>query len=97
MRVIARRTLREHWERRRDSEEALCAWFAEAQRAHWKSPADIKRLYRTASVLRDGRCVFNIGGNKYRLVVWVNYAYEVVYIRFIGTHKEYDEIDAQTI
>src|SRR4051794_15203846 len=97
MRVISRRTLKEHWLRRADSEVPFRAWVHEARSAHLKSPADVKSKYRTASILRDGRCVFNIGGNKYRLVVWINYDYEIVYIRFIGTHREYDKIDAQTI
>src|SRR4051812_16950977 len=65
MRVIARRTLKEHWLRRVDSEQPLKAWFHEARKAAWKSPADVKSKYRTASLLRDGRCVFNVGGNKY--------------------------------
>ena len=66
-------------------------------KADWGSPADVKREFGTASILRDGRVVFNIGGNKYRLIVWINYPYRVVYIRFIGTHAQYDRIDAQTI
>jgi mRNA interferase HigB len=66
-------------------------------RANWESPADLKRDFRSASILKDGRAVFNIAGNKYRLVVWINYAYKVVYIRFIGTHAQYDLIDAQTV
>jgi mRNA interferase HigB len=65
--------------------------------ANWKSPAHVKADLRTASILKDGRVVFNLAGNKYRLVVWINYPYRVVYIRFIGTHKQYDAIDVQTI
>ena len=65
--------------------------------ADWSSPAEVKADFRSASILRDGRAVFNIAGNKYRLVVWINYAYRVVYIRFIGTHAQYDRIDAQKI
>ena len=65
--------------------------------ADWSAPSDIKREFGTASILKDGRVVFNLAGNKYRLVVWVNYAYRVVYIRFIGAHAEYDKIDVQTI
>ena len=97
MRVIARRSLREHWHRRPDSEQPLRAWFSEVRKASWRSPADIKAVHRSASILRGGRCVFNIAGNKYRLVVWINYPYRVVYIRFIGPHRQYDRIDAQTI
>ena len=66
------------------------------QNAEWSSPAELKAQYGTASILRDGRVVFNIGGNKYRLVVWINYEFFTIYVRFVGTHKEYDEIDAQT-
>ena len=66
-------------------------------RADWASPAEVKREIGNASVLKDGRVVFNIGGNKYRIVVWINYPYRVVYVRFIGTHAQYDEIDAQSI
>jgi mRNA interferase HigB len=75
----------------------LEAWHAEARSATWVTPAEVKAQYGTASVLKDGRVVFNIGGNKYRLVVWINYAFFTIYIRFVGTHSEYDEIDAQTI
>ena len=66
-------------------------------KADWAAPADVKADFGNASILRDGRVVFNIAGNKYRLVVWINYPYRVVYIRFIGTHAQYDHIDAQTI
>ena len=99
MRVIARKTLREFWANpaHADSEQPLKVWFQEAYKADWKSPADIKDQYRSASVLRNNRIVFNIAGNKYRLVVSVNYPYRVVYIRFVGTHKMYDAIDAGTI
>jgi mRNA interferase HigB len=73
------------------------AWYREALKADWAAQNDVKDQYSTASLLKDGRVVFNLAGNKYRLVVWINYPYRIVYIRFIGTHKEYDEIDAQTI
>ena len=66
-------------------------------KANWQSPADVKRDFGNASILRDGRVVFIIAGNKYRLIVWINYPYRIVYIRFIGTHAQYDRIDAQTI
>jgi mRNA interferase HigB len=97
MRVIARRTLKEYWVRCPDTELELKAWFAEAEHAQWRTPAEVKAKYGSASILKGGRAVFNICGNKYRLVVWINYAFGVVYIRFVGTHKEYDAIDAQTI
>ena len=73
------------------------SWYRHFLHADWSAPADVKSDFRSASILRDGRVVFNLAGNKYRLVVWINYAYRVVYIRFIGTHAGYDRIDAQTI
>jgi mRNA interferase HigB len=80
-----------------DAHEPLMAWFRQVRAADWATPAELKRDIRSASVLKDGRAVFNIAGNKYRVVVWINYPYRVVYIRFIGTHRQYDGIDAQTI
>ena len=80
-----------------DAREPVMAWYRQVKAADWASPAEVKRDIRSASILKDGRVVFNIAGNKYRIVVWINYAYRVVYIRFIGTHKQYDGIDAQTI
>lgn len=100
MRVIALRTLREfcmHHEQGAAAKAQLEAWYAEVRAADWAGPNDVKAQYRNASILKDGRVVFNICGNRYRLVVWVNYPYRVVYVRFIGTHEEYDEIDAQTV
>ena len=83
----------EYW----DAKEPALAWRRHTLHADWHAPADVKRDFGNASILKDGRAVFNIAGNKYRLVVWINYAYGVVYIRFIGTHAQYDAIDAQTI
>jgi mRNA interferase HigB len=97
MRIIAKKTLKEFWEKEPAARAALQAWHAEAKNAEWSTPADVKASYGTASILRHGRVVFNIGGNKYRLVVWINYAFFTIYIRFIGTHEEYDQIDVQTI
>jgi mRNA interferase HigB len=100
MRVIALRTLKRFLEsgpQYRDAREPTLAWYRQALKADWASPAAVKRDFGNASVLKDGRVVFNIGGNKYRIVVWINFPYRVVYIRFIGTHAQYDEIDAQTI
>ena len=100
MGVIALSTLRSFWDGKSayaDSREPTLAWYRHALKADWRSPADVKREFGTASILRDGRVVFNIAGNKYRLVAWINYPYRVVYIRFIGTHAQYDRIDAQTI
>ncbi len=97
MRIIARKTLREFWEKHPDAEQPLKAWYHDVKHAHWKSPADIKAVYRNASVLARNRVVFNIKGNKYRLVVAVQYDFGIVFIRFIGTHKEYDAIDAVNV
>lgn len=100
MRVIAYKTLREFGESTpafQDVVQPARAWFRHASAADWKHPAEVKADLRTASVLKDGRVVFNLAGNKYRLVVWINYPFRVVYVRFIGTHKQYDQIDAQTI
>jgi mRNA interferase HigB len=100
MRVIALSTLKAFWAsrpERQDAREPILAWYREVLDADWTSPTAVKAQFGTASILKDGRVVFNLGGNKYRLVVWINYAYRVVYIRFIGTHRQYDAIDAQTI
>jgi mRNA interferase HigB len=75
----------------------LRAWFQEVAKADWSSPAEVKAAYRSASIVGNDRVVFNIGGNKYRLVVRVNYAFRIVYVRFIGTHKQYDQIDASEV
>ena len=97
MRVIAKKTLREFWTSHAESEQPLKAWFREASSANWRSPNDIKRDYPSASIIEDNRMVFNIKGNKYRLIVRINYNYGVVWIRFVGTHSEYDKVDAATI
>jgi mRNA interferase HigB len=99
MRVIARSTLREFWEclEYGDSQGQLEAWYREAKQAQWSDPMEIKAQYGTASILKGGRVVFNIAGNKYRLVVGINYPTQTVFIKFIGTHKQYDQIDAETI
>ncbi len=100
MRIIALSTLKAFWEESpeyTDAREPTQAWYRYALAADWSTPADVKQDFRNASILKDGRVVFNIAGNKYRLVVWINYAYRVVYIRFIGTHTQYDKIDVQTI
>ena len=100
MRIISRRTLLAFHEgrpERADAQTALEAWYREAKKASWKTPADVKAKYGTASILKDGRVVFNVCGNKYRLIVWMNYEFGVAYIRFVGTHAEYDDIDAETI
>lgn len=99
MRVIARKTLREFWTQKGhgDTKGPLEAWHDEACAASWKTPQDIKNVYASASFVGGNRVVFNIGGNKYRLVVEVQYAAEIVWVKFLGTHAEYDEIDAATV
>ena len=97
MRIIARRTLREFWTDHADAETALRAWYSDAEKAEWKTPEDIKQTYANASILGNNRVVFNIRGNTYRLIVAINYAFGIVYIRFVGTHTEYDKVDAETI
>lgn len=97
MRIISRRTLVDYWGKEPEAKTELEAWHAEAKGTDWATPAQIKAKYGNASILKDGRVVFNIGGNRYRLVVWINYDFRTIYIRFIGTHREYDKIDAQTV
>ncbi len=97
MRIIALRTLRDFWERHADAEQPLRAWYHDVAQAHWNTPNDIKAVYRNASILGNNRVVFNIGGNNYRLIVANHYNRGIVYIRFVGTHKEYDSIDAENI
>ena len=100
MRIIAKRTLREFWES--DPQYAnvkgpLEAWHEEVLKADWKTPQEVKAQFSHASILKDSRVVFNIKGNHYRLVVKINYPYRVVYIRFVGTHEQYDDIDVETV
>jgi mRNA interferase HigB len=100
VRIIALSTLKAFLNRNpgyADAREPLMAWYRQVKAADWATPADVKRAIRSASILKDGRAVFNLAGNKYRLVVWINYPYRVVYIRFIGTHRQYDRIDAQKV
>jgi mRNA interferase HigB len=97
VRIIARKTLREFWESHTDSRQPLQAWYSDVKNADWKKPSDIKGVYQNASFIANNRVVFNIKGNKYRLVVVIQYEHSIVYIRFVGTHKEYDKIDVATI
>jgi mRNA interferase HigB len=103
VRIIARKTLREFVENLKGSKDyravkaALDAWFYEAIRALWKTPADVLKDYANASIVGLDRVVFNIKGNDYRLVVAVNYRHQIVFIKWIGTHKDYDEIDVRTV
>ncbi len=97
MRVIAKKILRDFWESHSDSEQQLKAWYQETPKAEWSGPKQVKLEYPSASFLADNRVVFNIKGNHYRLIVRINYDYQMVWIRFIGTHAEYDKINAKTI
>ena len=100
MPVIALSTLKAFWAgdaAYQDVEQPVLAWYRDVLKADWATPAMVKAQFRSASILKDGRVVFNLGGNNYRLVVWINYPYRVVYVRFIGTHRKYDQINAQTI
>ncbi len=99
MRIISIKTIKDFWEkvRNKDSEQSLRAWFFEVKEDDWKSPNDLKKKYRNVSIIGNSRVVFNIKGNKYRLIVAVNYKLKLVFIRFVGTHKEYDKIDAKNI
>jgi mRNA interferase HigB len=81
----------------RDAEQPVLTWYRLVRAANWRAPGDVKAAFGTASVLKDGQVVFNIAGNKDRLVAWINYDFSVVFVRFIGTHRQYDAIDAQTI
>lgn len=97
MHVISRRTLSDYWQKVLETEQPLKAWFAEAQKAQWASPSDIKEKYRSASFLKGNRVVFNICGNNHRLIVRINYGSKTVFIRFIGSHSEYDKIKAEEV
>ena len=100
MRIIALRTLKRFIEGNpayADAREPVLAWYQQALKANWASPAELKREIGNASSLKDGRAVFNVAGNKYRIVVWINYPYRIVYVRFIGTYGQSDRIDAQTV
>ncbi len=97
MRVIAVSHLRAFWERRAEAEQPLRAWVKAVGAARWKRPSDITAQFTTASVLKSRRVVFNIKGNDYRLVVAVAYRFGAVYVKFIGTHGEYDRVDADTV
>ena len=96
-RIFSKSTLREFWEKHADSEQYLKTWHNTAINAEWKTPGDVKQTYANASVLKDSRIVFNIKGNSYRLVAKFNFEKQWIFIRFIGTHDEYDKIYANSI
>ena len=97
MRIIAKATLRAFWTRHPDAEESLLAWCREAQKADWDRPEKIKEKYRSASFVGRNRVVFNIKGNKYRLVVKMKYEKQLVFVRFVGTHTDYDAINVEEV
>jgi mRNA interferase HigB len=102
MLILSRKTLRAYWEAFKGAnqpalEQALKAWYREVKKAQWSNANEVKQKYRNASILKSGRVVFNICGNKFRLIVGVNYSVKVVYIKWVGTHAEYDDIDAEEV
>ena len=97
MRVIAVKTLKDFWEKSPEAEQALLAWYEEAEAAQWNNPNELKQQYRNASIVSDKRVIFNIHGNSYRLIVDIEYRLKIVFIVWFGTHKQYDKIDAKKI
>ena len=97
MRVVSRKILRGFWKKHPDARQALQAWYADVKHAKWKGSSDIKSTYQTASFISNNRVVFNIKSNKYRIIIAIQYHFGAVYIRFVGTHQEYDRINAETI
>ena len=94
MRIIAKRTLRTFWESEPRAEQPLKAWYVIAAKADWSSPTDVKMAYGNASIVGNDRVVFNISGNRYRLIVRFDYTHRIGFVRFVGTHAEYDAVDA---
>jgi len=97
MHVYSKKVLRQFWEKHNDAEQQLKTWYKEVSQASWKNPNEIKAEYVKASILKNGRVVFNICGNNYRLIVDINYKNEWCFVRFIGTHSDYDNVDAEKI
>jgi len=97
VRIIAKRTLREFWEKHADCKEQLKAWYRETEKASWNHTNELKTEYPSASILKGNRIVFNIKGNKYRLIVRMNFDYQLCWILFIGTHAQYDKINANSL
>ena len=97
VRIISKRTLREFWQINPSTEQSLKSWHKEVSLADWKSPTDVRADFTSASILQAGRVVFNIQGNRYRLIVRINYEFGIVWVRFVGTHADYDRIDANKI
>lgn len=97
MRVISKKILRDYWEKHNDCEQQLKSWYREAEKAIWQNVNELKLDYPNASILKNNRICFNIKGNDYRLIVRINFDYQMIWIRFIGTHSEYDKINANEI
>ena len=97
MRVISRKILRQFWDKHPDSRQPLQAWYVDVKHANWKRPSDIKATYQTASFISNNRVVFNIKGNRYRIIVVIEYRFGMAFIRFVGTHQEYDRLNAETV
>lgn len=97
MRIVAVSYLRAFWAAHPEAEQPLKSWVDEVKKAAWGQPADIKAQHRNVSILKNRRVVFNIKGNNYRLVAAVAYQYQAVYVKFVGTHTQYDQVDAQTV
>lgn len=97
MRIVAKRTLREFWRAHTDAEQPLKTWYAHVKRARWQGPADVRSVFGAADFVAGNRVIFDIGGNKYRLVGKINYRRRVVFVRFVGTHREYDRVDPETV
>lgn len=97
MRIIAKRTLRTFWEREPRAEQPLKSWYAIASKADWSSPIDVKTAYKSASFVGKDRVVFNIVGNRYRLIVRFDFMHRIGFVRFVGTHAEYDAVDASRV
>lgn len=96
-RIFSKSTLKDFWMKNPDSEQYLKTWFDTAMNSNWKTPNEVKKTYANASILKESRIVFNIKGNTYRLVAKFNFEKQWIFIRFIGTHNEYDKIDANSI
>ena len=97
MRILSRRTLKEYWTIHSDCKDQLQTWYRETEKSSWKNFNDLKIEYPNASILKDKKVVFNIKGNKYRLIVKINFEYQITWVRFIGTHAEYDKINANEL
>ena len=96
-RIVAKRTIKEFWSKYPETEDYLTTWYETVKKATWQNPNEIKEFYSTVSILKNSRVVFNIKGNDFRLVAKINYEKQWLFIRFIGTHKEYDQINANII